>query len=123
MSSFIFGSDKKEDPNKPKPKLMAFPLHAVVQTNPLDPKSLAQILQGGMELRDYFAAQAMLAIGQDRFIETVAYISKKDENGSLMFDPNGDEIIDKIIPNDDVIHQSATLCYQVADAMIKARGI
>ena len=53
-------------------------------------------LRSGMTLRDYFAAKAMQA----------ALMTVKPVSGNTL---------------DDVLHESASVAYKVADAMLKAR--
>lgn len=79
-------------------------------------------MSGGMSLRDYFAAQAMAAI-----IARNGIVDHKGEGDGL--DKDGMDTSLRNIPNDRegdadarAGDQEAAAAYEVADAMLKARG-
>jgi len=121
---------------------MAFPLIGSVQvgikkTLQGDRPEFMNVLQGGMELRDYFAAKAMAVIGDDRFIMVAKFQSDPlciHCERTIEFHTKGHCLVSHLPAgssfqapapelSDEVIQNSAKLCYQVADAMIKARAL
>ena len=94
--------------------MKAFPNKEYVQTS--DSDIIAEVHYGGMDLRDYFAAKAMM-ITLKEWSDECGEIPYLDENGEPMSYEEGS--VGTWFPHTIFFGKS---CYAIADAMMEARN-
>lgn len=108
----------KEKKVEPKQVLMAYPLFASFVLPPglgeREPKMQITV-QGGMELRDRIAIDAMKVINREWIVPVGRYEEDTEEGGT--------KFIEDQKGSHEIMVENSILCYEIANSMLLAREI